>query len=531
MLCRVALLIAALAVASATAGRTEWDKVDRADRGEHVRLMIAVKQDNVDWLERTFHAVSNPDSPAYGKYVTLPELWQKVRGNTESVARVTAFLKRTGMPFTQTQDKGFFIAHTTVGQAESVFQSPFFVFRHRSNNASIVRAEQHAGSIPAELSGHVDFIIGHNTFPHVPRVRPQPSKVAAGAGDSKLLGVNPQSIDSAYNMHGYKATNGNSSQAIASFLKQYFKPSDLEQFQKKFNLPVRPIAKVEGLNMQSLPGMEASLDVQYIGATGRDIPTWFVSISHEVNHGQEDFLMWVMQQLNDTSSPWVHSVSYGDVEASIPLDYKQRVNTEFMKFGATGRSVLIAAGDSGVSCNNRVFSPDWPTSSPYATSVGGTESDGATSWSDGGGGFSNTYGQPQYQTSAVNAYLNSGVAPASSYFNASGRAYPDVSAFATNFEIVFRGVPMPVSGTSCSTPTFAGVVAALNDIRFNSNRPPLGFLNPLLYKWGAENPNAFNDIQRGSNPSGLCPGFKATKGWDPASGWGSPNFGIMRTLV
>jgi hypothetical protein len=66
--------------------------------------------------------------------------------------------------------------------------------------------------------------------------------------------------------------------------------------------------------------------------------------------------------LNDTTSPWVHSVSpstearphamgfcsslgprlrmrqvsYGDVEASIPADYKTRVNVDFMKFGVSG---------------------------------------------------------------------------------------------------------------------------------------------------------------------------------------------------
>ena len=42
----------------------------------------------------------------------------------------------------------------------------------------------------------------------------------------------------------------------------------------------------------------------------------------------------------------------------------------------------------------------------------------------------------------------------------------------------------------------------------------------------------FNDITEGSNSGGLsCDGFKATQGWDPASGWGSPNFGLLKTLV
>ena len=42
----------------------------------------------------------------------------------------------------------------------------------------------------------------------------------------------------------------------------------------------------------------------------------------------------------------------------------------------------------------------------------------------------------------------------------------------------------------------------------------------------------YNTTLQGSNHGTLwCKGFKATNGWDPASGWGSPNFGILRELV
>lgn len=183
----------------------------------------------------------------------------------------------------------------------------------------------------------------------------------------------------------------------------------------------------------------------------------------------------------------MHSVSYGDVEASIDDSYRVRLNVELQKFGVSGRTVLVAAGDSGVSCHLGQFWPDWPTSSPYVTSVGGTDGP-VRAWSGGGGGFSNHYPMPAYQEAAVNKYLNSPVAPASHYFNASGRAYPDVAAFATNFEIVVGGGTTGVAGTSCATPTFAGVISILNDVRLLAGKPTLGFVNPLLYKIGAETP-------------------------------------------
>ena len=53
----------------------------------------------------------------------------------------------------------------------------------------------------------------------------------------------------------------------------------------------------------------------------------------------------------------------------------------------------------------------------------------------------------------------------------------------------------------------------------------MGFMNPFIYK----HPEAFTDITMGDNshcdwgaPSTY--GFKATKGWDPVTGMGVPNF-------
>ncbi len=64
-------------------------------------------------------------------------------------------------------------------------------------------------------------------------------------------------------------------------------------------------------------------------------------------------------------------------------------------------------------------------------------------------------------------------------------------------------------------------------------RPPIitGFLNPLLYQLGVSHPEGFHDILTGSNPYGTCPGFKATKSWDAATGWGSPIFAVLKTVV
>ena len=95
-----------------------------------------------------------------------------------------------------------------------------------------------------------------------------------------------------------------------------------------------------------------------------------------------------------------------------------------------------------------------------------------------GGGFSDVDNQPPYQAAAVAAYLSSGVPlPLNrSWFNPTGRAFPDVTAIGYNGFIVDGGRPEPVSGTSMSTPLFAGVMANVQAEYFAITNTTLGFV-------------------------------------------------------
>ena len=129
-----------------------------------------------------------------------------------------------------------------------------------------------------------------------------------------------------------------------------------------------------------------------------------------------------------------------------------------------------------------------------------------------GGGFSNIFGRPDYQSAAVEGYLDALGSTNDGLFNRTGRAFPDVSAQSVNFITRINGSFGLVEGTSASTPTFASVVALLNDARLSAGQAPLGFINPLLYSQGA---NALNDITDGSNPGCGAQGFPTMEGWDP----------------
>ena len=83
----------------------------------------------------------------------------------------------------------------------------------------------------------------------------------------------------------------------------------------------------------------------------------------------------------------------------------------------------------------------FPASSPFVTAVGGTllndVNEPETGIDFSGGGFSNVFAQPSYQSSAVASFLSSSQnLPSPSYYNKTSRAYPDVSAAAANFIVV-----------------------------------------------------------------------------------------------
>jgi len=125
--------------------------------------------------------------------------------------------------------------------------------------------------------------------------------------------------------------------------------------------------------------------------------------------------------------------------------------------------------------------------------------------------------------------------PTASHFNSTGRGYPDVAALAGDQNPYCYASTLYInssfsggSGTSASCPVVAGLFARLNALRAGSGKPPLGFLNPFIYK----NPGAFNDVSLGTNPGDFGKeGFAAIKGWDAATGFGTPNFPKLKVAA
>lgn len=148
-----------------------------------------------------------------------------------------------------------------------------------------------------------------------------------------------------------------------------------------------------------------------------------------------------------------------------------------------------------------------------------------------GGGFSNFFEVPSYQSAAVANYLSTTPPPyTAAQYNNSGKArgYPDLSANGAFYDTAISGKFEPIFGTSASAPVTGAIITLINDARLAAGKKPVGFLNPIIYSNGFA--AGFNDIVRGSNPGCGTNGFATAKGWDPVTGVGTPNMQALLPL-
>lgn len=200
----------------------------------------------------------------------------------------------------------------------------------------------------------------------------------------------------------------------------------------------------------------------------------------------------------------------------------QVVDAIFETGAATnGQTFSISTGDSGSDeCGDgQMNSASWPASSPWVVAAGGTTlSTGRrgqyyteTVWTGAGGSPSSFEGMPSWQA---------GVVPGTT------RGLPDIAFDAdpgSGSQLYYNGQSpsrnTQVGGTSLAAPLFTGAWA-----RILETNPSLGFAAPHIYQ--DLSATDFNDVVRGSNGQ-----YRATVGWDFASGFGSLKVGQAATTL
>lgn len=547
---------------------SSWENKGPAEHSEVLLLTVqlSLKAANRDALEAAFWAVSTPTDPRYGQHLSIKDITKLLNVEKDKVERVRRFFLDAGaLEVTPSPYNDVLSVRIKVGDAQRALRTKISTFEHRERpDVGRILRSSTSYSLPIAIAPDVALV---GELLQFPRVRPRLGELADEAGADKVAvgGRWPNACEDAPPCKGrvtpavlkqrYQISDDDddeatlradamSSMSVAEFQGQHFKPEDVARFSHACHVNAT-VNKVIGGDLPATAGVEAELDIEYIKGVAQNIPLTVIYAN------KYSLLDWANKITGMLDAPLVHSVSYGnDEKQQSGTDYMYAVNTAFLKAGARGLSILFASGDQGV-CGRegcgflrrfQRFKPDFPGGSPYHTSVGGTdfvtqEIGEEKVWSNGGGGFSDHFGIPAYQAEMVAGFkANSsamGLLPPAHLYNDTGRGYPDVAALGGQkapYCVATRGSFMGVAGTSASTPVVGGIIAKLNGLRLAKGGKPLGFLNPFLYA----NPGAFNDVTKGKNPGGSILGrygFTAIRGWDPASGLGTPNFSALSKLV
>ncbi|KAL2204101.1 subtilisin-like protein [Sarocladium strictum] len=555
-----------------------------------VKLSIALAPADSTLLERTLYEVSDPLSPRYGQHLSRDEAHALVAPRADSAGIVKRWLTDIGAPADRIHHEGRWIeAHVPAEHAKRFSGGESEVNAKRSlpdavgEHISLVHRSsgfENAGDPRQSLNRrNIQTRAAAALGPGLQSRKPDLNNCHLVAG--------PACMREWYKIpvKKEKPSKGNLL-GIVGFLGQTAQHEQLEEFQKRFdpfstggNFTSQGING--GVNPQETPEQqyasgEANGNAQYTVALTYDIPVRFYPVGglktdyvpdldftadvDNEGYGIEPFLELAkgLMALSDKDLPLVVSMSWSSNEQHFQKQYAKETCNLFGQLGTRGVSILSSAGNLGPggSCQSNdgkkrtKFMPAFPASCPYVTSVGGTTLTSNTSAGGrsgksvaidfGGGGFSDVFDRPQWQDKAVKAYLKKHGDKWKKYYNQNGRGYPDVAAHAgpANVPTMNHGDEQYIGGTSVATPVFASLISRINNQRLKDKKPPMGFLNPFLWKVGDK---AFTDITSGKSvgctgesveglPSPEIPGagWEAVKGWDPITGWGTPRFDKLK---
>ena len=540
---------------------------------EKTSFVVALKQQNIEMLDFFARYFSNPDSIFYGNYITDPELIRNtISPNYEDVEPVINWLQSYSIEIVN--DYGDALrCRGTITNINELFNINLVKF-NLDNRTTVYRSLTDY-QIPTELQDKIVFVEGiSNKIYNRLRVQVKDTDRV----DNNYCGN--EVIHRLYNVSDVSNVGDNISICSIEYQGQSgFNNDDLILAQKLNNVKQRNVTNIIGND--GFPDDESQLDMQMMAINVPNANIWFWD-------GDDWLYSLAVNMSNSKDIPDILSMSWGWSESDqctitqcdkyTSKQYVDRVNIEYMKLVLRGVTITVSSGDSGApgrtngGCydNSNTVHAAFPGSSHWVTSVGATyvknsnitrnwttpfckqykcctgndeyvTNNNDTGWTAGGGinNYTDRATQAKWQDDVVKKYLNSGV-PLPLNFDKSGRAYPDVSVIGHYCPVMGAGSPEAVDGTSCSSPIFASLVALLNDHQVKRGKPKLGFINPVLYKMAKDNPDIFKDIEDGNNWSteqAMCPvrkdggsdfGYKATKGFDPVYGLGTPNIGLMK---
>jgi kumamolisin len=458
--------------------------------------------------------------PGQRKYLSREEHAAAHGADAQDIAKVSDFAKAHGLSVVESSAARRSVV--LAGDAKSIAAAFGVTLQQIEHEGGTYRGRTGPVSVPANLAGIVEGVFGLDNRPqakpHFQRHEPSPGLMAQPAGS-----FTPPALAKLYD---FPAGADGSGECIGIIeLGGGYRPRDLSAYFAGLGLPKPSVRTVSvdhahnhPTNANSADG-EVMLDIEVAAAVA---PKAKIVVYFAPNTDQ-GFLDAITTAVHDAvHKPSVISISWGSAESNWTAQAMTAFDQTFQAAATMGVTVCCAAGDNGSGDGVADGRPhvDFPASSPHALGCGGTKlvASGAailseTVWNEGsnsatGGGVSVVFAPPAYQAAA-------NVPPVAGSSH-QGRGVPDVGGDAdpaTGYDVRVDGQSFVIGGTSAVAPLWSGLIALLNQKLGH----PIGFLNPLLYGALAGR-GVTRDVVSGSNGA-----YSARPGWDPCTGWGSPN--------
>ncbi|KAI9438396.1 subtilisin-like protein [Lactarius psammicola] len=546
---------------------SDWITLGHPPAGTTIDLHVAVKAHNENALIDALYNVSDPESPGhvlsntlprtmyshvplpcrrYGAHLSKEQVAQLVAPHPDTLELINSWLEHHGVPSSSisTTHGGSWLTLTgvPVSQANALLGASYQLYRRTgTNDTTILRTIGYA--LPAVLHTHVQTVVPTTYFTSTRTLQQIPwrstLRAPADMASSRNPEIKPPDLRWLYKTSAYVpvATDRNTL-GIGGFMNEYPSPVDLKTFMTEcredaVGTTYRVALINGGLYDPSHPAVEANLNMQWTQAMAYPTPHIFYSTGGDVRIDDNKpvkgdvWLEWLSYVLKQKNIPQTITTPYSDFESNLPLEYTTALCKLFAQLGALGASIILTSGNNGVGnagCmandgSGRVqFIPEFPSTCPWVTSVGGTT--GGTTFEDpevaaslSGGGFSNHFSRPDYQDEVVPTFLRDLGSKYYGLYNPAGRGIPDISAQALQIFLISNNGRFLADGTSAAAPVGAHSASSIPGCTATVR-------------------GGLNDIISGNNPGCGTDGFSAITGWDPVTGLGTPDFvNLQHTLL
>jgi len=325
----------------------------------------------------------NPASPNYHQWLTSEQFGARFGLSSSDLAKVSAWLTSQGFTITSVAKSSTFITFNgTVAQVQQAFGTTI-------HNVSL-NGEQHITNlteptVPSAIANVVLAVTGLNDFRLKPRSRARNVNADSlqPGFTSTVSGVTSHYIapGDLYTIYSYPPASSNINGAgvtIAVMGQTQIRTTDVAAFQAAAGLPAKtPILTL--VPTSNNPGIvagdidEGQIDVEWTGASAPGANVNFV-YSTDVISGSLTYAV----DASPTIAPII-TISYGGCESGFGASFVNTVNQLLQMANAKGITVMSSSGDDGATdCDtsgvaSEGLNVDFPSSSPYVTSAGGTQ--------------------------------------------------------------------------------------------------------------------------------------------------------------